>query len=579
MKRRSLLLFLLVSGSFILAEIPKKQMIDQSGEPLSKKSSFIGADSIKNQVIEPAAEPRLKKVSFTGKDAFDPQKKRQDVVNLVSRGVEFLEKNPFVEFARRINLTSEFKHGELYLFIYTEQGRCLAHGADTGMIWKDLKNLQDIFGTVFVQKMIDVARSGGGWVTYEWHGAAKVSYAKMVEKDGKKYLLGCGYYPHAKEDAVVSLVRGAISTFYNYSNRGAPVEEVFGEYSFLGGTFIYGDLSILVFDKDLVVRANGRDPSEIGTSYWDIKDQKGIYFFRAIPKALESASRGEGRWFEYERYNAPMRSYVERVVDKKGTSYFIMSSYVQQADREAPIKLVKRAKEAIEKRGLAAIAGVINDFGNKEFVYGPMGLFIYAFDGTVVAEAARPSIVGKNISKDRDEAGFFYVEDMLTLAKKQDHVWISYRTKRAVCSVYAETFEDEGKKYLIGTGFFPIKKESSMLLLVKNSLGLFESVSDIKAFKLLSAVEGAYVIGDLMIFVYDLEGTCYVDGFNRNNVWRNMLQDKDEEGRPYVKIMINEGRTGPAKVIFKKNGARMVSYVEPLKKGNKTYIIGSGYFL
>ena len=46
------------------------------------------------------------------------------------------------------------------------------------------------------------------------------------------------------------------------------------------------------------------------------------------------------------------------------------------------------------------------------------------------------------------------------------------------------------------------------------------------------------------------------------NVWRNMLQDLDEEGRPYVKIMINEGKTGPAKVIFKKNGAlwlRMLS--------------------
>ena len=579
MKRRSLLLFLLMSGSFILAEMPKKQMIDQSGDPLLKKSSFVSLESIKKQVVEPAAEPQFKQVSFTGKDAFDPQKKRQEAVDLVARGVEFLEKNPFIEFLRRINLASEFKRGELYLFVYNEQGRCLAHGADTGMMWKDLKNLQDIFGTQFVQKMINVARRGGGWVTYEWHSAAKVSYVKMVEKGGKKYVIGCGYYPHAKEDAVVSLVRGAISTFFNYSNRGTPVEEAFGEFSFLGGNFIYGDLSILVFDKDLVVRANGHDPSEIGTSYWDIKDQKGIYFFRAIPKVLEAASRGEGRWFEYELYNAPMRSYAERVVDKEGKSYFVMSSYVKQADREAPIKLVKRAKEAIEKRGLASVAAAINDLGNKEFVFGPMGLFIYMLDGTAIAEAARPSIVGKNISKDRDEAGFFYVEDMLTLAKKQDQLWVSYRTKRAVCSVYAETFEDEGKKYLIGTGFFPIKKESSMLLLVKNALGLFESVPDIKAFKLLNDLEGKYVVGDLMVFVYDLDGTCYVDGLNSQNVWRNMLQDKDEEGRPYVKIMINEGKIGPAKVIFKKNGARMVSYVEPLKKGDKTYIIGSGYFL
>lgn len=554
MKRRSLLFFLVVSGSFVLAENPKK-------------------------VLEQGIETRSKEISFAGKDAFNSQKKRQDVIDLVNKGIEFLEKNSFIEFSRRINLTSEFKFGDLYLFVYSEKGRCLAHGANAGMMWKDLKNLRDIFGSEFVQKMIDVARRGGGWVVYEWQGAAKVSYAKMVEKDGKKYVIGCGYYPHSKEDAVVSLVRGAVSRFYLYSNRGDSVEEAFSEFSFLGGNFIYADLSITVFDKNLVMRANGYDTAQIGVSSWDTKDEKGTYIFRSIPKMLELVPLGEGRWLEYELDGVQMRAYVERVVDKEDKTYFIMSSYVKKADKEAPVKLVKKGKNAIKERGVTAVAGVINDWGSKEFLYGPMGLFMYKLDGTVVAEADRPSIAGKNIIKDRDESGFLYIEAMISLAKKQDQLWMSYRAKRAVCSVYAETVEAEGEKYLIGTTFFPIEKESSMLLLVKNSSGLLDSGSEAAAFTSFGNLEGKYVIGDLRIFVYDLDGNCYADGMDSNNVWRNMLQTKDEEGRPYVKIMVNEGKMGPAKVIFKKNNARMVAYVEPVKKGDKTYIIGSGYFL
>ena len=64
-----------------------------------------------------------------------------------------------------------------------------------------------------------------------------------------------------------------------------------------------------------------------------------------------------------------------------------------------------------------------------------------------------------------------------------------------------------------------------------------------------------------------------------NNVWTNRLQVKDEDGFSYIKAMINKGNVAPTTVSFKKDSARMVAYVEPLKKGDKTFIVGSGYYL
>ena len=49
------------------------------------------------------SQPVVRTISFTGKDAFDPEKKRQDVVDLIDKGQCFLAKNSFVEFVRRIN--------------------------------------------------------------------------------------------------------------------------------------------------------------------------------------------------------------------------------------------------------------------------------------------------------------------------------------------------------------------------------------------------------------------------------------------------------------------------------------------
>lgn len=569
MKRIGLCALVLLASCGVEA---KKQKITHKPAHAPEKNILV--KKLEGQLAESS-----KDISFEGKDAFDPEKKRQEVVAMVQKAETFLEKHSLIEFFQQVNLTKDFLKGDLFLFVYDDKGTSLARSQEISMLWKNYLQARDIFGMQYIKRLLEQAQLGGGWITYEKYDAPKATYVKMAPKNGKNYMLGCGYYPHSKEDAVIMLVRGAVATFYDYLNRGDSIDEAFSDFSFPGGKFVIGEFYIYVLDKDLVIRANGFDPSEVGVSYWNVADSKGNYYLRQIPEKLANSAPGEGCWVDFEYYNAPERDYAERIVDKKGNSYYIVSGYNPYADREMAVKLVQRAVAAIKERGLENVAATINDIASQEFVYGRMMIFIYDLEGNVIANGERPALVGKNSIKALDETGSFYVKEIIDKAKNEKNGWLSFLLKNAIVSMYVEAIEVEGKKYIVGAKIFPVSKENAVLLLVKSAKLQLTQVSEAKAFRSFNESPGKYRLGDLSVFVYGTDGTCYADGDAVDNVWRNMMNEQDEDGRLYVKTMIQMGQAGPAKVIFRKDGARMVASVEPVKKGNKTYIVGSGYYI
>jgi len=584
------LCFYLLVGLLTFSPTLEARKRSRFAKKVNKSKAYVSSE-VKSEILpEEVSSEKLKpeqamfdrvsrNIVFTGKDAFDAEKKSKDVVELVERAAAFLEKNSFIDFIRKINYSVEFDVGDLYLFVYNDKGICLAHGRDVEMLWKNFLKQQDTFGTFYVKKMLELANSGGGWVSYDWHNATKKVYVRQVENEGKKYTIGSGFCPQTKEDAVVDLVRGAVSTFYNYINSGAAPEDAFSDFSYPGGKFVSGEKYIYVLDKDCVVRANGFDPSEIGVNYWDEKDSQGNYYLRTIVQTLSERPVDEGRWFDFDYYNAPERDYVERVVDKQGNSYFIASGYNPYANEEVASELVKRTVGAIKERGLLQVSSLINDVSNKEFVYGRMMVFIYDSQGNVLANGERPSLAGKKIIDDKDESGVYYIKDIIEQVLREKTKLMSYLLNRAIVSVYVEELIIEGKTYIVGSKFFPLSKESAVLELVKSAKQVLKVSLDNVAFRLFGNYEGKFVMGDSTIFVYGLDGTCYADGLRIKNVWVNKLGSKDDDGHFYVKDIINFGKTGPAKVSFNKKKSRMVTYVEPLQKGDKTFIIGSGYYL
>lgn len=117
---------------------------------------------------------------------------------LVKKGVVAYKANEDKALEAFSDPKGGYVEGELYLFVVEFSGMTVAHGGSAALIGKNLKELKDADGKLFIQAMIDVAKGkGNGWVDYKWKNPKtgevlpKTSY---VEKLGDNAFIGCGIY-------------------------------------------------------------------------------------------------------------------------------------------------------------------------------------------------------------------------------------------------------------------------------------------------------------------------------------------------------------------------------------------------
>jgi signal transduction histidine kinase len=503
------------------------------------------------------------------------EQRRKSVVSLVEKGAAYLQANPENVAMSAFTFNKEFLDGEIYLFVYDLNGICLAQGLSAQYVWENQWDLKDTFGTYIVRIIIEKARSGGGWITYQWRNATKVAYVKEVVKDGKSYILGAGYYPQSKRDATVSLVRSAVEVFKETIRTGGSPEAAFGKFSYPLGNFVYGDLYLFALDFDGNIMAQGDRPGLIGQNSLEYRDAEGKYVNKEIIKKLKTSA--DGIWIEYKSKRANKITYAEKVTDAKGKNYFIACGYYPDADREQVIDLVRQGFVYMEKHGKSQAAEEINSKTSNAFRYGDLYLMVYDMKGTCVAHGGNPDFIGGNQWDMQDDDGKYIVREMIKKAKDGGG-WCDFMLKNAFWFVYVELVTLGKDDYIIASGLYPISKPETMQLLVKGAVSLLDDNSREVAMGEIVEKNGRFTRGDMVVFVFDTRGICYGWGDNPDYVWRPMLEAKDDDGRDYVKLFINSARQGAGRVTFKEHGKLKYAYLEPLEKDGMLYIVGSCFY-
>lgn len=102
----------------------------------------------------------------------------------------------FEEFS---NKGAAWQSKDLYVFAIKFDGETVAHGANKGLIGKNLIEMKDANGKLFFKEMIDTAKEkGSGWVDYMFTDpttkkiAPKTSY--VIHVSGYDGLVGVGVY-------------------------------------------------------------------------------------------------------------------------------------------------------------------------------------------------------------------------------------------------------------------------------------------------------------------------------------------------------------------------------------------------
>jgi len=503
------------------------------------------------------------------------EKRKVATKNLVKKATDFLEKNNEAKSFNAFTYSDDFVRGELYIFVYNLDGVCLAIGKHRDLLWQNLYDRRDSYGTYIIRNILEKAKKGGGWVTYGWQNAIKVSYVQQVKKGGKTYVVGCGFYPHSKRDAVVGLVNGAVSYFNDVVARGGTLDEAFGRFNYPLGSFVFGDLYLFALDFKGNIMAQGDRPGLVGQNTLNYQDEEGKFVNKEIMKKLEKSDNGI--WVDYISKRAPKTTYAREVRDKKGRRYFIACGYYPTAGRRAVVDLVRKGFRYMEGHG---VSQAVESFSAKritDFRFGDIFLFVYDMKGNVIADGSNEDFIGTNQFNLTDDSGRYYVQEMIQKAQDGGG-WLDYKVRNASRYVYVEEIEIGKRKFVIGAGLHPISKPEVMQLLVKSAVSLMDDTSREEALEAFVKKGGEFIKGDLSIFVFGADGTCYAYGQDFNRIWRNMSKAKDDDGKFFVQTFVKTAKDGPAAITYRRGGATQVAYVEMLEKNGMSYVIGSSFF-
>jgi signal transduction histidine kinase len=570
----------------------KKKSIDSINQAVQDESDSSITDQINEQDEEPSleelddqtVEPRVIVAQEQAPQqprefSQQVQAKRKKVTNLVRRAIDYIKKHSISDAMNKFTHTKEFIDGELYLYVYDDNGVCFANGQQPDEVWENQINLTDIYGNLIVQEILKKGKHGGGWITYAWRNSTKVAYVQEVKKDGKNYTVGCGYYPHSKEDKVVNLVKGAVTLWNKMKAQKEPVEETFSSLSYSMGRFIYGDLYLYALDFKGNIYAQGDRPGLVGTNSWEYRDSNGKFVNQEIVNKLK-AQPEEGVWVEYASKRARKRAYAEQVVDNKGNKYFIACGYYPDENRDMVVDLVKKGYQYMKAHGKSIAAKDFSDRQNDQFRLGDLYLVVYDLKGVCVADGGNVENVGSNRWNFQNENGRYVVREIIAQAKKGGG-WVDFRSRNSFQSLYVELVDLGVDTYAIGCGIYPGTKDETVSILVKSASSYLESHANEEAFEAFTHKNSpiSFIRGDLSIFVLNKEGLCFASGDDYNLIWQNVINAKDDAGKTYIKTFIDLVKSGPTTFTYSMHKATKIAHLAQVVKDGQSYVVGSSYFL
>ena len=79
---------------------------------------------------------------------------------MVKKAVTFLKQNgPEKAFSAFNDKKGQFVDRDLYIVVYTLDGKCLSHGANEKLIGKDLSEAQDVDGKYYMKERIELGKT------------------------------------------------------------------------------------------------------------------------------------------------------------------------------------------------------------------------------------------------------------------------------------------------------------------------------------------------------------------------------------------------------------------------------------
>jgi len=251
---------------------------------------------------------------------YHPDETRDDVVELVRKAYSFMKTNGKTAAISSFSDIRElqFHKGDLEITVYDMQGICIADGRNIEYNGKNMHDIKDQDGKLYIQEMIALAdKMGSGWVDVMLNNSFLSIYLEKIDLGLEKFIITCGIYPVEKSQVIALLVKSAVSEFQNMELPdacGTLINEKEG--------FIRGDLSVFVFDDQGFCYTYGDQSDLIWKNLANLKDDAGKPFIKLM---IESARNGATH-LNFLRKKKTYVSYIQRI-EKDGVGYTVGSGF------------------------------------------------------------------------------------------------------------------------------------------------------------------------------------------------------------------------------------------------------------
>jgi len=238
---------------------------------------------------------------------------------LVKKGYVYMKQNGLSASADQFTDLDidDFRYGDLYLFIYTMQGICKAHGGNSSLVGRNFYDEQDESGRYYVREMIEKAKKGGkGWINVKLKKAFASIYIEKIDLGVKNYVIGSLLYPVSKQETMDLLVKSAVSYLNSWDRNVA-----FAAFIKKNGEFINGDLGIFVVDSTGLCYAWQDEYDLIWRNLIGLKDDDDKPFIKLF---INSVDRGATK----VSYHLNKRKVIASIAPvKKGKINYVVGSY------------------------------------------------------------------------------------------------------------------------------------------------------------------------------------------------------------------------------------------------------------
>jgi len=514
--------------------------------------------------------------------------KRGLAQDLVNKAVSFFKENSVELACYQFREVEEWQFDEMYPFVIHEAGTIYAHGKDDALIWQYINDArqerQKSSPTEVKKDLIEEMREAvtrDGWLNYEWNFENKHVYVREVEKDGRIYFIGTGFYPESHKYIVQQLVNQAV----DYSQKFGT-KRVISQINNPTGQFVKGPLYLWLYDFEGMSYAHGDNSGRVGRNHMDWQGAQGTYL---IKDAIEKLQEREEAWIEfYEEGNVLKRSYVRRYKDPRdGKRYFIGGGYYPDVDSAMVKDFVREAVNYLKSNGPEV---ALRDFTsyNGGFRKGPLRIYVYDMEGTTLADGQNPEFVGQNMLEVAGtEGGDPIAKEILRKAKQSGEGTTTFLNKNQYQELYYQKVTTPDGEFIVGSGYWPDTKRTTAESLAQNAAMHLEQNTIEKAFQDFTTWSSDFVRGDLFIEVIDYNGIIVAYGPRNPYVW-SKIDATTDEGYNVADVLISTAQTAGRSggwVTYTSQGRQYKMYVSEVAKNiethdqtqKKKYVVGVFY--